>query len=489
MRPRKILFVASEAHPLMKTGGLGDVAGALPAALQALHQDVRLVMPAYRAAMRRAGNIRIASLALEEDPHPVRILETTLPGSEVTVWLVDSAPHFDRNGNPYTGPDGHDWPDNPERFSVFARAVTALALDQAGLAWRPDVVHCNDWQSGLVPALLHGLPGRPATVFTIHNLAYQGIFAAEHFWRQKLPGHLWSPEGVEFYGNLSFIKGGLVYADRLNTVSPTYAREITTPEFGCNLDGLLRARADRLCGILNGADYSVWDPVHDPYLSHHYSAGNLDGKAANKAALQRETGLPVSAETPVIGLVGRLAAQKGVDLVLSALPALLSRPVQTVLLGSGDAQLEQTLKTLAEQYPDRLHVTIGFSEEFAHRIEAGADLFLMPSRYEPCGLNQIYSLRYGTLPVVRRTGGLADTVVDASDGPRRATGFVFSDPSPEALLEALSRALALYRRPRAWRRLQRNAMAQDFSWANSARNYLKLYERSLSQKPAPPEPV
>lgn len=485
-KKHKILFAASEAHPLIKTGGLGDVAGALPAALHALGQDVRLILPAYRDAMQRIGELKVASLALQTDPYPVRLLAGRLPGTRVPVYLVDSPQHFDRAGNPYVGPDGRDWPDNAERFAVYARAVVAIARNEAGLDWQPDLVHGNDWQTGLVSALLTQHTPRPATVFTIHNLAYQGLFPESEYRRLGLPPELWSLSGLEFYGQASYIKGGLVYADMLSTVSPTYAAEICTPAFGCDLDGLLRERAARLRGILNGADYGVWDPAHDPHLPHHYSAANLQGKAANKAALQRELGLPRAGELPLIGFVGRLVEQKGVDLVLAILPELLEEhEVQVAILGRGGKEFEQALTALAAHYPQRCHVRIGFSEPLAHRIEAGADLFLMPSRYEPCGLNQIYSLRYGTPPVVRRTGGLADTVTDVAAGLDQSTGFVFDEPSPRALLEAVRRALRLYREePHTWQQIVRNGMARDYSWQRSAKEYLALYEQARAHAAA-----
>jgi len=492
-RRLRLLFVSSEARPLAKTGGLGDVSADLPAALRALGHDVRLLLPAYRPAMRRAqeagGGLRVASLALQRDPEPVRLLAARLPGSNVPVWLAD-AWRFDREGGPYTGPDGADWPDNAERFALFARAAAAVARDEAGLGWRPDLVHANDWQSALACAYLaagelEGRP-RPATVFTIHNLAYQGLFPAEQFWRLGLPPAFWSADGLEFYGQCSYIKGGLVYADWLTTVSPTYAREIRTPEHGCLLDGLLRARADRLVGILNGADYRTWNPARDPHLAAPYSRRDLSGKAQDKAALQREAGLPVEPATPLMAMVTRLAAQKGVDLVLAAAPRLLADGAQLVVLGTGDRGLEEGLRELQRRFPQQARAWIAFDEGLAHRIEAGADLFLMPSRFEPCGLNQLYSLRYGTLPVVRRTGGLADTVVDLAEGEERATGFLFDEPTAEALAGAAGRALACYReRPQTWRRMVRNAMAQDFSWRRSAEAYVGLYRRALAARPAP----
>lgn len=479
-KAKKILFVTSEAHPLIKTGGLGDVSGALPMALKKLRQDIRVILPAYRDAVRHNGPYTIASLVFHPESHPVRLLEGRLPGTDIPVWLVDIPSLFDRPGNPYLGPDGRDWHDNALRFAMFARAVTTIALDQAGLDWRPDVVHCNDWQTGLIPALLSLNEPRPATVFTIHNLAYQGLFPAEYFRQLGLPAALWGMNGLEFYGGLSFIKGGLLYADMLSTVSPTYAKEICTPAYGCGLDGLLRHRADRLAGILNGADYEEWDPARDLHLPHHYDADMLQGKAADKAALQRELGLSPDAGMALIGFVGRLVEQKGVDLLLTVLDNLFDQPVQVVVLGSGDKSFEQTLLALANRHPQRCHVKIGFSEPLAHRIEAAADIFLMPSRYEPCGLNQIYSLRYGTVPIVRRTGGLADTVIDFSAGPA-ATGFVFEEASPAALAAALQRALSLYANdPKGWRRLVRSGMGQNFSWQQSAGAYLELYQQAVA---------
>lgn len=484
-----ILFVTSEAHPLIKTGGLGDVSGALPIALKDLKQDIRIILPAYRDAMSRIGPMKVISLSIAQEPYTVRLLQTYLPNTKIPVWLVDSPPHFDRGGNPYTGPDGHDWPDNAARFAAFARAVTAVALNQAGLDWQPDVIHCNDWQSGLVPALLATVSPRPATVFTIHNLAYQGLFPPEQFQKLGLPASLWGIDGLEFFGQLSFIKGGLRYADMLSTVSPTYAKEICTPEFGCGLDGLLRSRTDRLVGILNGADYGEWDPQHDVYLLHHYHPDALQGKAANKAALQKELGLRRDPGVPLIGFVGRLVAQKGVDLLLAVLGNLLLQETQLVILGSGDRDFEKALTTLAAHYPRRCHVRIGFNEQLAHRIEAAADMFLMPSRYEPCGLNQIYSMRYGTLPIVRRTGGLADTVADISAGLDTATGFVFDEPSAAALSGAVRRALTLYGdNPRAWLQLMHNAMGRDYSWRQSALAYLDLYRQALVHRRAANSP-
>lgn len=481
----KILFVASEAHPLIKTGGLGDVCGSLPAALTALGADVRLLLPGYHDALRHAGPLKpVAQIVLPLLAKPATVLEGTLPGTRVQTWLIDFPPAYDRPGNPYLNAYGHPWHDNAARFALLARAAAAIARRAAGLAWRPDVVHCHDWQTGLVPVLLAQEPERPATVFTIHNLAYQGLFPRETLTALGLPEAFWSPERLEFHGQLSFIKGGLVYADRLTTVSPSYAREILTPEFGDGLDGLLRHRAHDLSGILNGIDDRVWSPAHDPHLVAGYSAGRFAAKQQNKTALQQQLGLPASA-VPLIGMVGRLVEQKGVDLVLEALPQLMELPLQLALLGSGEAGYEDALRRAAEKYPEKLAVYIGYDETLAHRIEAGSDMFLMPSRFEPCGLNQLYSLRYGTVPIVRPVGGLADTVVDATPETLEAgtaTGLAFDGATPAALIGALRRALVLYADRRCWKRLTLTGMRRDFSWGRSAGEYLELYDQLVRSR-------
>ena len=480
----KILFASSEAHPLVKTGGLADVSGALPKALHDLDQDVRLVLPAYQTLLARAGRLtEIASLQLTGHSAPVRVLQGTLPDTRIPIYLIDAPRCFDRPGNPYTGPDGNDWPDNAQRFATFGRAIVELAMDRAGLGWRPDLVHCNDWQTGLAPALLSLESGRPATLFTVHNLAYQGLFDWATFQTLELPYAWWSMYALEFHGKVSFMKGGLTFADRLTTVSPTYAEEIRTPAYGCGLEGLLQHRAGHLTGILNGVDYGVWDPATDPLLEQHFSRRSLKGKAANKQALQAAFGLPIAPRLPLFAHVGRLVEQKGIDLVLGLLPELLQRPLQLAMLGSGQQYLEAALADAHALHPDRLGLRIGYDEALAHRIEAGADAFLMPSRFEPCGLNQLYSLRYGTLPIVRRTGGLADTVVDATPAhldAGTATGFVFEAATPEALLGAIDRALALYAQTSAWNRAVKTAMDQDYSWKRSAQAYLALYGRTVA---------
>jgi starch synthase len=482
----KILFVSSEAFPLVKTGGLGDVLYSLPHALHTRGLDVRLVLPGYRALLRQLEQVRIIGwldLRGAEGIVSARVLETRHPDFQFPLWIVDCPPLFDRPGNPYVNASGQDWEDNAERFAVFSRAAALLGQDALDIDWKPDVVHCHDWQTGLVGAFLHELPQRPKTVFTIHNLAYGGYFSHTDFVRLQLPSLWWSPDGVEFHGGFSMLKAGIVFADAVTTVSPTYAREICTPEFGYGLDGLLLSQQHKLHGILNGIDTSLWNPSIDPHLPAHYSLGRINpGKRRNKQALLQRFLAKVDdadMDAPLLGLVGRLVEQKGVDWVLAALPQLLEETdVRVAMLGSGQAMYEQKFTRLARQYPDRVFVEIGYDEPLAHLIEAGADMFLMPSRFEPCGLNQMYSLRYGTPPVVYRTGGLADTVIDVNDATLEdgsATGFVFDTPSVEAFLEAVHRALALYGQPPQWRRVQQAGMRQSFDWSESAGHYLSLY--------------
>jgi len=486
MPPLKVLYAASEAAPLVKTGGLGDVAGSLPLALRAAGCDIRVILPAYRTALKGAGTLTpVATFDLGAFGS-ARLLQGVFPGSHLTLWLVDAPQLFDRDGGPYSDPSGQDWPDNAERFAVFARVVSAISRSEVKVGWHPDVVHCNDWQTGLVPALLSHHRDRPATVFTIHNLAYQGLFPAATYDRLRhqigLPDGLFTMHALEFHGRLSFMKGGLAFADMLSTVSPTYADEICEARLGYGLEGLLNFRRARLRGILNGMDTALWDPRKDPFLPAHFSAHDLRGKAENKRAVQQHFGLEIDPSVPLMGMVGRLVEQKGGDLVLDVLPRLAQHHrFQLAALGTGDARIEKAFHEAARQLPRRVGVEVGFSEQLAHLIEGGADIFLMPSRFEPCGLNQMYSLRYGTVPVVHRTGGLADTVVDASPvnlNSDQATGFVFDSPTPEALEHALERALALFRDRARWQRIMQRGMREDFSWARSARAYCRLYEEA-----------
>lgn len=479
----RILFASSEAFPLVKTGGLGDVSSSLPTALKRRRHDVRLVLPAYpRATHRLADPTRLPGPA----DAPWSLIQGLLPGTSVMVYLVDWPMYFERDGDPYRATDGSDWPDNPQRFAAFARAIAAISLDQAQLDWAPDILHLNDWQTGLVPVFLRDQPRRPGTLFTIHNLAYQGLFPGGTRHALGLPEDLWHMEALEFHDQLSFMKGGLVFSDLVTTVSPTYAREIQTPESGMGLDGVLRARAGSLHGILNGVDYREWNPEKDGYLAAHYSIDDLSGKARNKAALQAELGLPVREETPLLGYVGRMVSQKGIDLLLeSCAPFLAAGRMQLALVGSGERWFEERARSLAHTYPEACSVVIAYNEGLAHRVEAGADAFLMPSRFEPCGMNQLYSLRYGTPPIVHATGGLADTVIDANpatleDGT--ATGFCFVPAGTAQLTGAIERTLSLFNEPgqERWRMVIRNGMARDFGWDASSTAYLDLY-RSLKR--------
>lgn len=487
----KILFVSSEAQPLIKTGGLADVSGALPAALKSLQQDVRLMLPAYGDVLAKLNKPRsIAQLNIPGLPGTVDLLEDKCPRTGVKLILVKYAPAFERTGNPYVNAQGQPWPDNAERFALLARAATQVALNQAGLEWRPDIVHCNDWQTGLIPALLYShshiqQQPRPATVFTIHNLAYQGLFPQHVFSELALPLHLWSPGALEFHGQMSFIKGGIVFADRINTVSPRYAEEIQTAEFGYGLEGLLQHRRSVLSGIINGIDDKEWNPQTDSHIASQYSADSLANKKINKLDLQRHFQLPDDKDVLLLGFVGRLVEQKGVDLIIKAIKRCTGQALQFVFLGSGDSKLEAELKKLATDTPNQIGVHIGYSEALAHRIEAGADAFLMPSRFEPCGLNQLYSLRYGTVPIVTDVGGLSDTVVgikQTQTTASKATGFKLTATTVDALYNAIEQASVLYSKTADWQAIVQNGMSQNFNWNASAKQYLKLYKNAAEQQ-------
>ncbi len=484
----KILFATSEAHPLVKTGGLADVSSSLSNAYARFKHKVRLVIPAYGDVWEKVSQVKkIAEFtvgACGREVH-VRIYKAKAVGIDVPVWLVDVPELFNRPGNPYLSHDGSDWWDNGERFAVFSKAVTELSMDRAGLGWKPDFVHANDWQTGLVPALLSLETERPKTIFTIHNMAYTGLFPKTLFEGLSLPWEWWTAENLEFYNNFSLLKAGMVMADWVTTVSPTYAKEICFPELAYGLEGVLknRQKEGKLIGILNGIDKTVWNPEKDRFLAKNYSAkkGRVAAKKVNKQALLSFWNLSqeaVKSAAPVIGLVGRLVPQKGIDLVLEIVPELLQKTTaKFVFVGSGDACLEYALSELAHNHPERVMVYIGYSEFLAHKVEAGADMFLMPSRFEPCGLNQMYSLVYGTPPIVHHTGGLADTVVNATDENIKngtATGFVFYDSSRHALKSAILHALHLYSKKRTWQKLQKTGMEVNFGWEASAQQYLKL---------------
>lgn len=481
----KVLFVASECAPFAKTGGLGDVVGALPKALHALGMDVRVVLPLYsgidwNGLDRLEGTLGVP-MGFGTAWCGLRM--GRLPGSEVPVYFLEHNHYFDR---PHLyGPPGEAWADNLERFSFLSRG--ALELCKA-VGWIPDVVHANDWQSALVPVYLNTVEwAQPlhgsASVYSIHNLAYQGVFDPNAIPVTGLGFEHLHPRELEHFGTLNLTKGALYHATLLSTVSPTYAREIQTGEYGCGLDGVLRERSGDLRGILNGIDAAEWDPATDRRLAARYDAHDIAGKATCKAALQREAGLPERPEVPLFALVGRLVAQKGIDVLAAALPRILAWDLQLVLLGTGDADVERLLAALAGEHRDRCAAWIGFDDARAHRIEAGADFFLMPSRFEPCGLNQMYSLRYGTLPIVRATGGLADSVVQYDEATGEGTGFRLDDLSPDSLADTVGWALATwYQRPGHVARMRLRAMAQDFSWERAAGAYRDLYHEAWARR-------
>ena len=482
-----VLFATPECAPYVKTGGLGDVSGALPAALAALGHDVRVLMPAYRG-LKVSGELGDVVDIPARDAWPAAQLLPVRLSSGITMLLLACPSLYQRAGGPYLDAAGRDYDDNVLRFGLLSRVAADIGTAASPLRdWEADVVHGNDWPCGLAPLFLRQAreadPGRTvaASVLTIHNMAYQGIVPMHHADMLGIPQHWRGLEGVEFWGQLSMLKAGLQFADAITTVSPTYAREIQSPEFGCGLDGVLRAKADRLTGILNGIDATVWSPSADKLLAHPYAADDIAAKARNKAALQAQCGLEAKPKAMLFGIVSRLTPQKGIDLVLQALDAVLKGGAQLVVLGSGDSDLQQALLAAAARSPRSVHVTLGFDEQLAHRIEAGSDAFLMPSRFEPCGLNQMYSQAYGTPPVVGGTGGLMDSVRDATQDPVAGTGFVMRSPDVDGFTDAIRRARAAYGQPATWRRIQSNGMRASFGWEDSAARYVDTYMRARDQ--------
>ncbi len=478
--PMKVLFATSEAHPLAKTGGLADVSGALPAALREIGVDARALMPGYPSALEKAENLtQVFQIDLPEHGRTA-LLRGTFPGAGAPVYLVRHDAYYGREGL-YQDKSRHDWPDNAMRFGLLSQFAAWLAGPRTPLDFRPDILHCNDWQTGLAPAYLHfDSEGAAPTVFTIHNIAYQGIFPPDGLKKLGLPQESFAIDGMEYYGKLSFLKAGLFYADRITTVSPNYAQEIQTEAFGMGMHGLLSARSKDLSGILNGIDMQEWNPASDPHLYAPYSAADLAGKATNKLSLQGELGLQCDADAPLLGMVSRLTHQKGSDVVIEAVPQLLKLGVQFAVLGNGEAKLETAWRKMAAAHPRQIAVIIGYDEGLAHRIEAGADIFLMPSRFEPCGLNQMYSQRYGTPPVVHKVGGLADTVTHAGQENLTngtATGFVMDQLGRNELVETIRWATVLFRHKLAWQKLMRSGMLRDFGWQRSAQQYLGLYQK------------
>jgi starch synthase len=469
MTPVRVLAVASEIYPLVKTGGLADVTGALPGALQAEGIETRTLVPGYQQLLDMLGEADEVLKSPNWYGGSARILSCSV--AELDLFVLD-APHlFARPGN---------WPDNARRFAALGR--TAAAIGQGAIpAFVPHVVHAHDWQAALAPAFLHySLRPRPGSIMTVHNLAYQGKFPLELLSEIGLPQESFTIDGVEYYGGISFLKAGLQFADRITTVSPTYAREIQEGEAGMGFDGILRARSNVLSGILNGIDISEWDPAADPRITQPFSLTTLADRAANKTALQRRFGLPPSPEAFLLGVVSRLSWQKGLDLLLETLPHVLAEGVQIVLLGSGDSDLQEQFSAAAKSQPQQIGVFIGYDENLAHLIQAGSDALIVPSRFEPCGLTQLCALRYGAIPIVSRVGGLADTVIDANTAAiaeNVATGFQFGPVTRPNLTEAIRRAKALFQDKPVWLRMQQNGMTVDVSWHNSARHYADLYRQ------------
>ena len=480
----KVLHVAAEVFPLVKTGGLADVVAALPVALAEQGADVRLLLPGLPPVM---DGVQAARTVIEFGPCfgalRVKLLLARMPGSKLPVYIIDAPYLYRRSGSPYQDSHGEEWPDNLQRFALLGWVAAHLAASDADEQWAPELVHAHDWHAAMACAYMaEHAPTQASSVFTVHNLAFQGLFAMHDWPMLGLASRLMSPTGLEYHGQLSFMKAGLQFADRVTTVSPSYAREIATPEFGCGLDGAIRGR-NGVTGILNGINCDLWNPATDPAIATRFDAERLVGKRECRRALQAELKLQPDEQALLLTVVSRLTSQKGLDLVLAAMPELLRAGVQFAVQGTGEPALEAAFRMAEQAHPGRVQVFIGYDEARAHRLMAGADVIAVPSRFEPCGLTQMYGLRYGTLPVVRRVGGLADTVVDAAAGAAAspsagATGFVFDAATPAAFERCVKRALALHRTPAAWQALMQRAMAQPLSWQGPARDYLALYRQA-----------
>jgi len=486
----RVLHAAAEVFPLVKTGGLADVVGALPQALVAAGVDVRLVLPGLPAIKRGVERqVLVCEIGAVFGAARVSLWLGYMPVSGVPVYVIDAPYLYQRHGNPYLAADGSEWADNLQRFALLGWVAAHLAAGELDANWCPDVLHVHDWHAAMACAYVSANPvAEVATVFTVHNLAYQGLFDEGDYPMLGLPSRLLTPDGLEFHGQVSFMKAGLTYAHRVTTVSPSYAAEIATEEFGCGLDGVVRARGSDVSGVLNGVDGTVWNPSTDKGIAAPYSSSAPAGKARCKEALQKRLGLKVDAKATLFGVVSRLTSQKGLDLMLAALPALLADDAQLAVQGSGDADLEARFKAAAQAHPGRVAVRLGYDETFAHEMIAGADAVVVPSRFEPCGLTQLYALRYGTVPVVRRVGGLADTVMDATPealGRDQATGFMFGPATPEALSVALKEAVKAHAHPKVWRKIMSRGMAQCFTWEEASLQYVALYGEAVAAAKAP----
>ncbi len=482
----KALHVGAEIFPLIKTGGLADVMGALPQALVGQGADVRLVLPGLPAILQGVAQMQlVCGIGPVFGAARVRLHRGVLAHSGVPAYVIEAPYLYQRAGNPYLDADGAEWCDNLQRFALLGWVAAHLASGELDADWSPDLVHAHDWHAAMCCAYLAAHPGPSvASVFTVHNLAYQGLFDASDHHLLGLPARFMEHHALEFHGQLAFMKAGLAYAQRVTTVSPGYAREMATQEFGFGLDGLIRSRGTDVSGILNGVDGAVWNPQTDSLIAENYRGQAMQGKAQCKAALQKALGLGVEPAAPLMAIVSRLTSQKGLDLLLQALPAMVAQGAQLAVQGTGDAALEVAFVQAATRHAGRVAVRIAYDEALAHQMVAGADMILVPSRFEPCGLTQLYGLRYGTVPVVRRVGGLADTVVDATESALAddtATGFVFGPATPDALLFAMERAIGLYRQGEPWQGLMRRGMAQDFSWDHAAREYMALYRDILGR--------
>ena len=483
----KVLQVGAEIYPLIKTGGLADVLGALPQALCNQGADLRLLLPGLPGIIDAVLHAkRVCQIGPVFGAASVTLLRAQMPYTQVPVYVIDAPFLYRRGGGPYQDRHGAEWADNLQRFGLLGWVAAQLAQGQLDPDWSAEVVHAHDWHAAMSCAYLHAHPaGEAASVYTVHNLAFQGLFPHDDWALLGLSSRYMSPSALEFHGQLSFMKAGLKFADRVTTVSPSYAREIATPEFGAGLEGVIRGRGGDVSGILNGIDPKVWDPAIDSALLQRYSAAQLQGKAQCKAALQQRFGLAAEPVTPLLGVVSRLTSQKGLDLVLSVLPEIIRMGGQLVVQGTGEAALEAAFRIAADAHPGRVGVLLGYDETGAHRLVAGADMILVPSRFEPCGLTQMYGLRYGTVPIVRRVGGLADTVHDmgqANPAGAPGNGFVFDTAQPEALRDAIARAFDQYRQPQAWTRLMQRGMAENLSWDVPAKQYMELYERLGSER-------
>ena len=485
--PMKVLFVSSEVFPLIKTGGLADVSGSLPIALQGLGVDIRILMPGYTSVLNQLKDLQLITV-VHDLPHIgyAELMLGSIQDTHIKVLVIKATSLYERNGGPYSDAYGQEWQDNPIRFAVLSKVASILASNQSPIAdWRPDIVHCNDWQTGLAPAYMKLTENSSAkSLISLHNMAFQGTYAPHWVTSLGLPSIGFSIEGFEYHGQLSFLKAGIFYADAISTVSPRYAKEIQTAAFGFGLEGLLTQRGDEIVGILNGIETDEWNPASDKYLVEHYNSTEISGKKEVKKALQDKLGLHIDANAPLLGVVSRLTYQKGLDMLLPQLQSLIDSGCQFVLLGGGESQLEIAFQHLAAINPGHISVTIGYNEPLSHQIMAGSDMFIMPSRFEPCGLNQLYGLAYGTPPIVNATGGLADSVIDSNQthlDNNTANGFVMVEASINGLKACIQRALHIFNHDKeTWYKIQKNGMLQDLSWDKSAQEYLALYLKLLA---------